>query len=1013
MLTDTLVAGFARESEARVPARSLESERANRTIRPTVIIGLGGAGCGIAARLKRSMTRYYRDIPGAMDMVRFVALDTETYAQHRDPIVRAMFADNVEYRFLGGFNPHAWVQGRLGHDRDLQSWWTRNIGLAGTTITAGCARMRPLGRLCLHYHEQDVSLAINNAIQRAIALNQSVIANLQLPDLGHNAALSIHVISGSCGGTGSGMLLDVLTMVRRSLMNQAQAGRELSAIVVMPSFYRNLGAVVNVRLKLARGANGYAFLRELQHYYHHPDQWPAVSFDAATIQAQGGPTYADTDAPSQTCYLLDDEIAGKGLPDLDSVYELGADALFQKLTSPVAAGTVDNNSHNTSHERDRFPAFSSMGVSYIVYPRKTIARCAGARVLRDLLSARLIRTLSDTDETRVQQAASKLFSDYSQTLDVRALGSALTQATAAYRNAIPTGEGIRTEAKRPGAKKPRLASAMKRADDTALTTTSQAIRALDRARDNQARQYASAVRNDLESWALRTTRDETAGFAVAVLQALSKMVADAAPDLPIGPDRAPHIDSRLTKDLDLVAEVEALEQNWWPDATEQNKLKPRVDNFAAQLRSRYVATINEHAATAANQVRKDQILPLLDSIVQHLRRLTEKALEIRNALDAVANDANVVVDEHSVTITTQYVPAGGVDAYAATLVQSLLDSIRRDEGDFWSALTGERLLWGLGEESAVRRGEAAAKVVDKAVQWVCARPELDSALKADLATIVMEKVGAEHFRDHVLRTAIELADPTWRLDRDVTGHELKPDKNLLPNAPNAFPVELLVTPLDTHSGATNGSQEPHRFMILQTEHGLPLHALGGIDALKRDYQAHLQHDREGKEPPHIHQQWVDNPDSLEDVFPAGQTALTAAFALGVFTNWLRTTGHAAAESIVPNWDKGVIFERTPNHYYVAILRAQQGRLRVADERSLAAGRVQAASAMTQADTQQVTRYMDKLTEAIGVNQVRALVNQYCDEVLEARAGPNARIEAELRAQYAQELEALRKYTQDG
>ncbi len=197
-------------------------------------------------------------------------------------------------------------------------------------------------------------------------------------------------------------------------------------------------------------------------------------------------------------------------------------------------------------------------------------------------------------------------------------------------------------------------------------------------------------------------------------------------------------------------------------------------------------------------------------------------------------------------------------------------------------------------------------------------------------------------------------------------------------------------------------------LILRTEHGLPLHALGGIEALKGHYVRHLKKDSERREPPHISARWLEDADCLEDVLPAGLTALEESFALGLFTNWLvRTRKHEEAAAIIRHWSNGVVYERTPNQYHVAVLEKHGNTIQVKEERSLAAGRAAAAAAFTQADAAHVKRFMHVLTDRIGADQVRKLIRDYCDNVLEAAVAPRAPHAEHLKEQFRRELDALR------
>lgn len=1010
-LRDTIVDSFAAEVMSREPARTLEEERRSRTIKPTVIVGLGGAGCGIGARLKLAVQRYYRNMPDLLEMVQFVMFDTEPHAGHRDPIIEATFANGNEYYFLGGFNPHTWVANNLGHDPNLSRWWPTTTGLeAGVPIAAGCRRFRPLGRLCLYRSLNIVRTAIGNAIRNAINMNATAIRNLNLPPLGENATLSVHVISGSCGGTGSGMLLDVLALTRSELANQAQPDAGCSAVIVMPTFYRNLGDTVNERLTRARGANGYAFLRELQHFFNHPDQWPEHCLDAATQAAQSVNQVSNTVMPARTCYLMDDEIQSRTVPDLDSIYGLAADALFQKLISPLDAGTVDLNSHLTAPDRDRSCAFSSMGVSYIVYPRKTIARCAGAAVLRDLLDERLRPGLGPDDGERARSDAEKLFSDYAAQVDVATVARALARRADAMRSQIPGAEGINAEARTPGARKPKLVNAMKHAQQRAATATTQALKALDSEAATLAKQAQGDLAVQLQQRCLDMVSLRSVEYAMTVLRILLERVNSAEPPAPVGADRGSSIHSNVSEAVDYVTQVNALETNWKPDLLERKQFDVIVRKFAQDLAAQFAADIAEKAASDARAYRAHMLVPVLNGLIERLHRLSEQLTVLRNQLDEQANRHDAEVDEGNLPITTQYVPEGGVAKASEQLAKRLRDENADLLTGLFSALAQEGVLSKLGDPSQPVRQEALTQAAKAAVHWICAETALDKAIRRSLADVIATELGTERFVAKVLPEAVGLADPTWRVDPSKVGGGLTSDTIVLPNWPSGFPDEYLAHPVFAGRAGHEGSQEPHKMLILKTEHGLPLHALAGIQALKDDYATHIARDRDQKEPPHPSAAWTKNPNMLEDVLPAGRAALDEGFALGIFTNWLvRVKQHQQAAGIIRSWDYGVIYERTPNQYYVAELKKRGASLVVQDERFIAGGRAAAADAFTQADAVHVGTFMTSLTNAIGADQVRTLIIEYCDTVLEPGAGPRSTHAEHLKQQFGKELAVLRAY----
>src|SRR5437868_3052750 len=67
---------FGQEVGERLPGRTLQAERRQRTLKQAVVVGIGGTGTEIAARLKHSVDRFYGELGELKEMIQFVTFDT-------------------------------------------------------------------------------------------------------------------------------------------------------------------------------------------------------------------------------------------------------------------------------------------------------------------------------------------------------------------------------------------------------------------------------------------------------------------------------------------------------------------------------------------------------------------------------------------------------------------------------------------------------------------------------------------------------------------------------------------------------------------------------------------------------------------------------------------------------------------------------------------------------------------------------------------------------------------------
>lgn len=1004
VLQQALRDAFRREAEARYDARTLEEERENRTLKPTVIVGIGGAGCGVGARLKKALQRYYRNMPEQLGMVRFVMLDTEQLSDHSDEEVKRTFAEAGEYVYLGGFNPQYWVNQNLRYDPSLKRWWPQDATIGGTTITKGCKRLRPLGRLCLYYHRIAVEQALRNAVNQALALNEQAINDGILPPLGPDQ-LSVYVISGTCGGTGSGMFLDLMTMVRRVLKSLGEGGIEWSALLVMPTFYKHAGLSVSPLLREARSANGYAFLRELQHFRHYPDQWPDYVMDAERQKQVGADEEADADVPASRIYLMDNEVAGYVLTDLKDIFHIAADGLFQFLTRPVGAKQVDMDVALNNEYRGRICAFSSLGVSYIIYPRQTIARCAGTSILRSLIETELVRPITDVERQSALERAKKIFEDRAPLLDVSVVRQELQRTATSLRQQVPSASMVREEARKHA--KPAKKSAM----DAALERTIKAARQASQGIQKVMADRKAAAPEELEA-VLKEEMAQLSGsrsveFVREVLTQLKRLVEAKTVQISPGNGQPDVAKERAKSAGQLIERVKQLETDFIPDALQGKHFEKLIDDFAKALIGVFDAEVTAEASTQALDYRDRVLLPALNEAISRCDNAMSALQTLRNQADTVSKETDPVFDEHNVSITTQYLPRGGVNEAVRTVVEDVQNN-KQLWPSFAAQLRAGAYLWRLGDPNEDVRQDVLVDLASKLPAWLCSLPEMDTVLKQSLAEVIRREMSADAFRGGPISEALKLADPTWRVNKNMVGGDLQPATFVLPGLPSEFPDEYLPQHLagQKSSAVTLPS---HRIMLLQCEEGLPIHVLGGVEDLKHSYDKWKQQRSWSTQPPHVENEWIKDPTKLEDVFPMEQSALAEYFALGLFTHWLVTEKqHDAARKIIARWTKGVIYERTPNQFYVAQLKESKGQLVVEGERQLnqEGGRAAAMQNFTQQDEGNVRLFMKKLSDAVGAETVRSLIQEYSDTVLAPKTMPDARVAENLKQQLKNELEAL-------
>lgn len=199
-------------------------------IKPTIFIGLGTTGTEILKLLRELMSEEYNR--SGLPIFRYVAIDTTEYE----------IGDNSpqleEYERISVINATieelAPIQSRLDpnqphYNPHLADWLNPDLLHQIHSFKDGASNLRMAGRLCLWENWGEILRTLSNAhnyiinnanVQRTrVILRQHYEAkNLDVPDqLVDNNGIDVYVFGSLCGGTCSGMLIDLAYLLRNIL----------------------------------------------------------------------------------------------------------------------------------------------------------------------------------------------------------------------------------------------------------------------------------------------------------------------------------------------------------------------------------------------------------------------------------------------------------------------------------------------------------------------------------------------------------------------------------------------------------------------------------------------------------------------------------------------------------------------------------------------------------------------------------------------------------------------------
>ncbi len=363
------------------PERELRTDELTQTsYRPTLIIGLGGTGALVCRKLKRRLRKLYGST--RMSAFQFIAIDTTPADAALTSGSEAL--DPGEYLYLGGVDADRVVEA-IDENAYIASWWDRNFTHPGY-IDQGAHQTRAVGRLALFFHSSKVVERIQQA-----ALNATTDPNL----LGRVG--KVYVISSVCGGTGSGMLIDIAYLAR-SLFSSYRPSVLVTGVLVFPdAFIPLLGQLALSRVR----ANAYAVMKEIDYFMTTRDFYARYGPHLETRNLSGK-------KPFDICYLINSVNSNaQYLGEIATLGDMVAEELFLEIASPTIGASNMNAFDNIDVESfeqstGKALAYSSFAVGSLVYNHDHVVGYCAARATSQLITSALLARSPGTDEVGVQ-----------------------------------------------------------------------------------------------------------------------------------------------------------------------------------------------------------------------------------------------------------------------------------------------------------------------------------------------------------------------------------------------------------------------------------------------------------------------------------------------------------------------------------------------------------------------------------------------------------------------------------
>ncbi|MBD1896275.1 tubulin-like doman-containing protein [Coleofasciculus sp. FACHB-129] len=342
---------------------------------PTVLVGIGGTGHEVLSRVRRLVEETYGSLQN-FPLISFLIIDTDREYKVNNPAAAGSpFKDNEKYWASVAGSEVKKIMSDMGNYPWIESWFPteleRNIG----AIEVGAGQIRSYGRFAFYCNYHKLQRRFNEAAD-AVKGHETFMRDrygIKVDTTG----LNVFVTGSLSGGTGSGMLIDIGYCVRHWL--RGQASPMVTAIVPMPTAF----ASINVGDRVL--ANGYAALMELSYFSDYRTEYIA-QFSSGLVDE-----IRSKSAPFDFTYLVGTK-NGESEFTLDQIREMISQNIFLDLTSDFAPykRSIRDNIKGAWAQADPggrgYPKnFMSFGLSTVEIPIAQIRTSLSDRLAADFI----------------------------------------------------------------------------------------------------------------------------------------------------------------------------------------------------------------------------------------------------------------------------------------------------------------------------------------------------------------------------------------------------------------------------------------------------------------------------------------------------------------------------------------------------------------------------------------------------------------------------------------------------
>lgn len=349
-------------------------------LKKTLYVGIGGTGVASLLKIKKCFIDSYGEIP---PMIGFLAIDTDTSAYNKSVTSN----HGEEIKLAPSELLVCSVRGALNVYRNNPKTYdwvpSQNTDKLSAIQGQGAGAVRSNGRFIAYYNNQ----LIKNNIQATLTKIHQLIPHGSKYEIDTNIggieyATNINVIASVAGGSGSGMFIDVLCIIKEAIQQHAIECK-IYPWIVLPEIFKAISngpSMANVLY------NSYGAIRELDYIEHHSPNTPSINFG-----------YSKIDEPLfNYAYVINNMnqagVSFKNLDDLTDVIAksafLPANKMGDDLTSPFD-NIVNQKLAGTFKILNKDAWAASVGSAELIYDSQAVGRAIAYTTISQLCNSML------------------------------------------------------------------------------------------------------------------------------------------------------------------------------------------------------------------------------------------------------------------------------------------------------------------------------------------------------------------------------------------------------------------------------------------------------------------------------------------------------------------------------------------------------------------------------------------------------------------------------------------------